>query len=347
MAGTMVYNVNSNATQVLASKLIKENIFINLLHRNGKGVTEHEQNDCSTLRIFKVKPNGNQGRELGAGTNGGFFNTKSAQQTQVVEYDLNLLYVVDRVVDLPEVQQDMVAVDIFTNTMKNLGGEVATEINASTIATQFMEVWNEVAEMTTPAWTDKAVVLASTAKYYESFLEASAQLDEGDPAHHIQSFPFDERQAFLTTSFRKGLMSASGVILGGSNYAQSMIAKGAVSPDAKKEFGNFYIGEIDNIPCYLLPKQILDEADEWLGGNGEIDDMVALMVTASATDRGISGQDYVKVIDSPDGAGKRLQPKTRWGVEVCYNRGIVPILKYNTSAPASAAAKVSITAPEN
>lgn len=340
----LVYSVNSNATQVLASKLIKENIFVNLLHRNGKGVTEHYETNASSIRIFKVKPNGNKGRELGTGTNSGFFNTKSAQASQVVEFDLNLLYVVDRAVDLPEVQQDMVAVDIFEQTLKNLGGEVATEINASTVCVQLSTIFNEVYAMTTPAWTGKAVLLASTAKYYNSFMEASGLLDEGDATNGIQSFPFDERQALLTTTMRHGLMSDAGVILGGSNFAQSMLAKGGLSPDAKKEFGNFYIGEIDGIPCFLLPKQILDEAGTWVGSSSAFDNVVGILVAGSATDRGISGQDYVKIIDSPAGAGKRLQPKTRWGVNVCYNRGIVPILKYNTSVPASA---LTIAPPEN
>jgi hypothetical protein len=52
----------------------------------------------------------------------------------------------------------------------------------------------------------------------------------------------------------------------------------------------------------------------------------ALVCAASATDRGISTQDYIKIIESPNGAGKRLQPKTRWGINVAYNKGICPII---------------------
>ena len=47
-------------------------------------------------------------------------------------------------------------------------------------------------------------------------------------------------------------------------------------------------------------------------------------------------------IDSRHGAGKRLQPKTRWGINVCYGKGIVPILTNGTAAPA---ADLTITAP--
>lgn len=41
----------------------------------------------------------------------------------------------------------------------------------------------------------------------------------------------------------------------------------------------------------------------------------AIMCAASATDHGISTLSYVKITDSPDGAGKRLQPEVRWGIE--------------------------------
>jgi hypothetical protein len=67
-----------------------------------------------------------------------------------------------------------------------------------------------------------------------------------------------------------------------------------------------------------------------------------MMCAASATDRGISTMDYIKVIDSPNGAGKRLQPKVRWGVNVCYGSGIVPIVANGTAAPT---AQVTVTAP--
>ena len=37
----------------------------------------------------------------------------------------------------------------------------------------------------------------------------------------------------------------------------------------------------------------------------------------------------------PNGAGKRLQPKTRWGINVCYHKGIVPIIKSGATVPSA------------
>lgn len=338
----LVYNINNTATQVLAAKQVKENIFVNLLHHNGKGITQHEETNVSTLRMLKVKPNLADARTLGATNHGGFFNDADAQISEVSEYDLPLTYIYDRCADIPEVQQDMCPANLFDNTTKNIGGRVATEINASTIAHQLSAVFNAAA--TAKAWTNLAVVLGQTnPNYYEAIQDASTMLDDGDTANYIQSFPFDEREIIMRPQFRAKLMSANGVLIGGSNYAQSMLAKGAVSPDAQKEFGNMYVGEIDMIPCHVAPKAIWDRASQWVGTTTTAFDSVQAMVcAASATDRGISTQDYIKTIDAPDGAGKRLQPKTRWGVNVCYPKGIVPIVSNGTAAPS---AQLTVTAP--
>lgn len=338
----IVYNVNSTATQVLAAKKVKENIFLDLVHKNGYGVNQEEATNASTVRFLKVSQFTASARKMGESTNGGFFNSNTAVIPTVPEYDLELLYVYDQVVDLPEVQQDMVPVNIFDQAMKNVGGRIATEINASTIAHQLKAVFDpaDVAG----AWTNLAVVLGSTPDYYEAILEASSMLDNGDEANGIQAFPFDEREYLLRPSFRRGLLSSKGVLVGGSNYAQSMIAKGAVSPEDRKEFGSMYCGEIDLTPCYLVPDTIWNRAKVWANNSTTVDGVQAIACAASATDRGISFLDYIKIIDSPDGAGKRLQPKTRWGVNVCYPKGIVPILANGTAVTTAA---TTIKAPGN
>lgn len=338
--GTMLYNINNSATQVLAAKQIKENLFVSLLHRDGKGVTEHNETDVSTLRILKPAVPTGDARTLGATTNGNWFNATGATFQNILEYDLNLIHIYDLMTDIPEVQEDMVPVSVFDATTKNIGGRVATEINASTIAYQLADRLN--AADTANSWVGIAVVEGTTGKVaYDAVMSASAKLDDGDEALGIQGYPFEERQLLMRANFRQALMSETGVILGGSNYAQSMVAKGGVSPDANKDYGNMYCGEIDLIPCFITPAPIWNRAAQWLGG-ATISGVDAMMCAASATDRGISTMDYIKIIDSPNGAGKRLQPKVRWGVNVCYGSGIVPILANNTAVPT---AQVTVAAP--
>lgn len=343
----LIYNVNSSATQVLAAKQIKENLFVGLLHRDGKGVTEHTETNASTIRIFKPAVPTGSARELGglnggaAGINGGWFNSEAASFQDINDYNLNLLYVYDLVTDIPEVQEDMVPVSVFDATTKNIGGRISTEINASTIAHQLADRFN--AAHTANGWAGVAVVEGTTGKVaYDAVMAASAKLDDGDEALGIQGYPFEERELLLRASFRQKLMGETGIILGGSNYAQSMVAKGALSPEAAKEYGSMYCGEIDLIPCFITPAPIWKRAGEWAGNAQAFDSVDALLCAASATDRGISTQDYIKVIDSPDGSGKRLQPRVRWGINVCYGSGIVPIVANGTEAPIAA---LTITAP--
>jgi hypothetical protein len=344
VTGNMTYKINENSTRVLAAKQIKENLFVSLLHRNGKGVTQQEETNVSTLRMLKPVALDGDARELGAVNNGKFFNANPVGAQNVIEYDLNLLYIYDKMLDIPEVQEDLVPIDVFDAANKNIGGRIATEINASTIAHQLADRFN--AAVTPKAWTNIAVLVGTgTKKHYDAVMSASTQLDDGDEANGIQAFPFEERELIMRPTFRQSLMSETGILLGGSNYAQSMIAKGGVSPDASKDYGNMYVGEIDLVPCYVCPKTIWNRAGVWAKGKAgatAFDNVEAVMCAASATDRGISTMDYVKVIDSPDGAGKRLQPKVRWGINVCYGAGVVPILKAGTAAPAAA---MTVTAP--
>lgn len=340
--GEMIYNVNNSATQVLAAKQIKENLFVDLIHRDGKGVTQHTETNVSTLRIMKPAVPTGSARTLGAGTNGGWFNGNEAGFQNILEYDLNLVHVYDLMTDIPEVQEDMVPVSVFDATNKNIAGRIATEINACTIAEQLANRYN--AANAANVWTGIGVVLGTTGKIsYNAVMEASAKLDDGDEALGIQGYPFEERQLLMRSSFRQALMSETGVLLNGSNFAQSMIAKGGLSPDATKDYGNMYCGEIDMIPCYIVPAPIWNRAGAWVGGNAAtFGDTQAVLCAASATDRGISTMDYVKVIDSPNGAGKRLQPKVRWGVNVCYGSGIVPIVSNGATVPA---ADLAVVAP--
>ncbi len=337
----MTYNVNNTATQILAAKQVKENIFMDLIHRNGKGINQQEETGASTIRMFKVKPTKADARKVGDSNNGGFFNKDDAEISEVAEYDLNLLYLYDRVYDIPEVQQDLCPVNVFDNTTKNIGGRIATEINASTLAHQLAARYN--AAKAASKWDGIAVELPETGGYYSAIQDASTMLDDGDEDNGIQAFPFEERQVIMRPSFRSKLLSDKGLLIGGSNYAQSMLAHGAVSPEARKEWGNMYCGEIDGMPCYIAAKALWNRASEWVGSTKTAFDATEAMVcAASATDRGISGQEYIKIIDSPNGAGKRLQPKTRWGVEVCYPKGIIPILKNGTECPS---ADLTVTAP--
>ena len=75
-------------------------------------------------------------------------------------------------------------------------------------------------------------------------------------------------------------------------------------------------------PIWALVEAYLDLAAGTLADN-----VLGLVVASEATGRGIAFQNSIKIIDNPRGQGYRLQPLTRWGVEVFIPAGVKLIVK--------------------
>ncbi len=333
----VLLNINNVSTNVYMSKRIKENVFQDILHVNGKGITEQvEDTDASTIRFIKFTPLTTSARRLGASKNGAAFTENAASTPTTMEYIMNLTFFYDDNMDVPEVEQDMLSVSILDGALQNIAGRINTEINASTIATQI------VASLTY-AQANSSVNLVkmsttSTTPYFDGFLSACSVLDSGDKDNGIQYFDNNQRQALVRSSYRWNLLSQAGVIVGGSNIAQEMIARGIISPTANGgDLSKQYVGEVANVPCYMVSDLVMSRAEEWTvkgttaSGSttyaqltaGSYDGIVMLLCASVGTDRGIATGNKIKTIDSPNGAGIRLQPKWRWGVNVAYPKSIV------------------------
>ena len=52
--GQMVYNVNESATQVMAARDVKENIYVDLVHKEGYGVTQHSETNASMSALLSL-----------------------------------------------------------------------------------------------------------------------------------------------------------------------------------------------------------------------------------------------------------------------------------------------------
>ena len=72
-----------------------------------------------------------------------------------------------------------------------------------------------------------------------------------------------------------------------------------------------------------------------------------MLVAGIATGRALAFNNSVKIIDSPNGQGKRAQYKYRWGVEVWQYKGIVPVINYGSTLSTVSATALSIEAPES
>jgi len=95
-----------------------------------------------------------------------------------------------------------------------------------------------------------------------------------------------------------------------------------------------YFGQLNNTPLHLLSKPLMTLVESYLGlAAGDLDGILGMVVASEATGRGVAFQNSIKTIDAPSGQGIRLQPLTRWGVEVFIPEGIRLIVDSNFTNP--------------
>lgn len=344
--------INSQSVQILLAKKYRQNYFQSILHRPGKGVTEEFSDDTSAgyIRVVRALPHGVTGRKLGAGTNGGNFNSTASFVASSTEYELPLLYVYDGNFDIPEVQQDMLPLNIVEEEGRNISGEVATQINASTIATQMVATLN--ADVTrTSKYVIKlpATVTATSAR--DALLDAMGLLENGDSANGIQSFPTDEREIVARPEFYVSLFKGDNIIVGGSNYAQEMLARGAISPDTYVDNGTSYKGEFMDTPLYVASRAVWSAAEAWINAGdkaltaGALGGVQAIVCAAMGTARGVAMPETFKQIPCPIGAGLRIQPLVRWGVECWLPDSVAVVAGNGFTSPATSTVTLSVVAP--
>lgn len=343
--------LDGEALRRYTSKNIKENIFQNILALPEKGVTERFSEDvnASEIRIIRqVAPN-IKARQLGASVNGGYFNSNQAIMPTSQEYGMKLLFTIDDQIDFPAVMDDMVELPVAEATTKNVGGIVANNINACTIAVQLASVINAKID----GVATNEVVMSSATAYKDALLDASGKLDDGDNANGIAIFPVDGRQGFLRSRARVGLMKSGNILIGGSNYAQEMLSRGVITPDTYKKENLEYFGELDGVPMCVVSKQVWDLAEQYLVDSttssqidaGKLNSVEAIVVAGIATGRALAFNHSVKMIDCPRGQGKTAQYCYRWGCEVFSQLGIVPILTNGTTLSTISANKLNVQAP--
>lgn len=335
--------LDGQALRRYTSKNLKENIFQNILALPEKGVTERysEDTDASEIRIIRQVIPAIEARRLGADVNGGYFNTNAPLMPQSAEYGIKILYMIDDQIDFPTVMDEMVELPVAEATTKAVAGLVARNINASTLAHQIAAVVN--AELTAAGSTNYVV---DAGNYKDALLEANGKLDDGDEENGIDIFPVDGRQGFLRSATRTGLFKSGQILVGGSNYAQEMLARGALSPNTYKQDKLEYVGEIDSVPMCVVSKPVWSLAEKYLNINaGKLDTVEAVVVAGIATGRALAFNSTVKIIDCPRGQGKTAQYKYRWGVEVFNPKGIVPVLAQGSNLNSISEAQLTVEAP--
>lgn len=329
------------AKRVLAGRLM-QNTTQSLIFRDGYGLTEEFSNDvmAAQLRILRHRRPTILSRALGDSTNGSHFNSESAAQPATKEYGLDLVEVYDNVVDVPTVLENMINIGVLNLESQGIEDQLTRLMNAYTFAKQIAAALNrDATETITNSNPTTLIGYDSTADSLTGkFFEAHGKLDEGAPDDDIDVFKQEGRVAvFLPTAKQKLLVDEKSVFEVGSSRAVQLLEIGSAGglETAPETNVTGYFGQLNNTPLHLLSKPLMTIIEGYLGLDaGDLSGVVGMVVASEATGRGVAFQNSIKAIDAPSGQGIRLQPLTRWGVEVFIPEGIQLIVEDGFTNPA-------------
>lgn len=338
MADFTGYSVNSTAFHIAVANQMIADIAQYDLYHDGLGIIQITAEDAgaAAVRVPKIAKSTGEFRELGATTNGTFTNSSTAQTKGLTEEIVTLKYLYDQMEDVPNVQ-NILSVANAASVSRRLT-EIAKAItrgrNAGTMAKQIAAVIN--ACITATAGTDRVFnyAPATDGDALEKLRDAYAALDDGDDYH--DTFPIEGRTIIGRPSFIQDLLQNANIIVGGSNFAQEMIASGAVSPNIQigdlPENTKGYRGMVLGTPLFMASAPLWTAAEEWCQLTaGDLDDLEAIVASHISTGRGQAFPEQMKVIDSPDVNGLRIQPLANFGVEVFFEGGIKLITSASTA----------------
>ena len=333
--------VNEATLKRIMSSRVKENIFQNIFTRPNVAVTEKfsEDTDAAEIQVIRVKPDGSDAREIGDDLNGNWFNGESASYSTTAAYGIKILTTIDRNIDIPTNQQDMMNVDVAEAELANLAGRVNRNINAMTIAEQLRKNFTDVGAGT----VEKNWITVTNGDYLGALIEAGGKLDDGNAAEGVDAYPDGARAVIVRSSVKTALLKKGQVIIGGSDAAQNILRKGGLSENDRPEVASTaYVGEVANMPVYVASQVVWTLAERYLGLTpGRLDGVQMLVVSAVGTLRALAFNSAMKIIDSPDGQGRRLQPKYRMGTSCIDALSVVPVVDSSFVAPSN----ITIKAP--
>jgi len=345
-------SVGSTALEIGVSNIILSKMIQEQIYRDRIGITEVYSNNASqggaVLRVPKIVASTGSFRQLGATTNGGFFNSTASQIKGLDEVLLVCANIYDQMEDVPQAQHVLSLGGASALNMRaiEIAKAITRQMNAGTMAYQIAEVLNAVITASGTE-TDRIFTYDPTkfgtdaSSAWSKFQDACASLDNGDTYNDV--FPTTGRLAILRPSAVTDLRKNGNIIVGGSNFAQEMIKSGAVDPDTVLPDVPGYRGMVNDVAIIQASNALWTLAESWMQQSaGYLDNLVGIICAYNATGRGHAFPESTKVIDSPDGQGLRIQPLSNFGVKVFFEKGIKLLAKATFVEGATA---ITVVAP--
>lgn len=339
--------INGNiARRVLANEVLR-GVTQGILETNGEGVTQRFSNDVSgaQIRITQFMPFNQLARELGSTLNGENFDGRTALQASTNGLGVDVITVINQNIDIPQVTVDMLPIDFLGNCMKNLTMDINNNINAMTIGGKVVATFNNIAK----GLADFEYITKATAtgdEWRQALMNMNARLDAGDEANGIAFFPDDDRCYVLQVALIPYLLNKGVFSLGGANHAYEMLGLGGINPGKEQDIRSGYVGEFMGSPVYKATPLIWKMAAKYTGiPVYKLYEVYGYVSSGYANVRALAQQEQVKIIDSPDGDGVRIQPNFRMGFKALYPLGNVFLVETGYTNPATVDAPLTLKAP--
>lgn len=343
-----LFNVNNQQIARLVSKTVYKNLYQDIIHKDGFGITDKfvtpEQTNAAIIDIYVPLPINNRFRMRGAATNGAWTNKENlpdsttGQRKHVLSkrfsidilkrYDTNIAISEDEVEGTNAANLNEGFEQICKNQIEQ---DIAININGYTFASQLYSFFIDSFSSTpTAAEVKKAIEIytydsTNRTAATRAFKLSNAKVSKGDSKLYAGYYPADQRQAFLfDPTFLVDLSDTNA--LSASDVATRMVAQGGLNAftGEKKTVADYqsgYVGWLDGMPLYEVLTQVKDATYYYLGLDPTtnattialLEQLSALIAPANATLRGLRPTSF-KTVDDPDTQGVIIQPKVNMGV---------------------------------
>lgn len=336
--------LNGYDVEHASSLLIYENLFPEIQHLNGKGVTDKWTNrsdieNVTMIDVMRVLPYAPRFRKLGATNNGKFHNANNVgginNAPQSTHYTINVDLVYDEGVAITRTQAETNQVEIESVVNMQIVKAAAMAINVVTYAKQIEGFFRDSFTSTgsTQDEIDNSIFAGDSTKdanasgsYADAFLQANAKLTDGIPEIGAFIVPAEAREAFVSTNFNRVMKRQ--YMQNASEAAARILATGFINPFTQTEGTRInantgLLGMYDGVDLVLWNNVVRKFTYVALGLDLDndttiialLDKIEAIVVYGAGTVRGVVGP-TVEANANPFQGGVYLVPHMKMGVEV-------------------------------
>lgn len=299
-----------------SSLLVYENLFPEIQHINGKGVTDKytPSNDVESVMyidVMRVLPYAPRFRQIGGANNGAYHNAANngyanAPQSQHYTIPVDLFYDEGVPITSPQIYANPVALKavVLAQLVKTAGMAINIITYAKQIEGFFRNGDNfdkakthskgsivaddvKAAEIAEAVYGyDPAAVGAAAASPTMKFISANGSLSDGIPEIGALTVPSDERQAFVSPAFN--VLMKGQYMQNASEASARILATGFINPFTQSESARIdsrtgMCGMYDDVDCFMFNKVTRQFVYVALGIAGTSNDAAADLAACRAS----------------------------------------------------------------